>query len=58
MTFEVTSKKVNVKKDDVLYGVIELKTDEKSFTSYGSKKFLDCEIGEIDTYLTNHNLED
>lgn len=57
MTFEEESiRRVLVKKNEQLYGTIELKTDEKSFTSYGSKKFLESEIGEIKTFLEENEV--
>ena len=55
LTFENYSQKIAVKKDDILYGYIELTADEKSFQSYGSKKFLHAEIVEIKQYLDNNN---
>ena len=55
MVFEETSKKITVKKDTNIMGYIELAVTEKSFTSYGSRKFLDNEIVEIKDYLDTHH---
>lgn len=55
MTFEETSRKITVKKDEIVVGWIELSLLEKSFTSYGTRKFLEAELNEIKDYMTAHS---
>lgn len=56
MIFEEQNRLIAVKKDEVLYGNINITTVKKAFVTNGTREFVSSDLGEIKNYLDTHNL--